>query len=107
MRPPADCATIPGMEAVRETRPIWLLMRMERDEFGQDDDCAEVGMFWERAPAVEERDRLTKLNDAPAVHYEIVRATTTIVYPDDESPPWVPDPERWKKRGYEQPPEDA
>jgi hypothetical protein len=58
-------------------------------------------MFWERALAVEERERLTRLNDAAAVHYEVIETTATVVYLDDESPPWVADPDRLKKRGYE------
>lgn len=91
------------MDAIREARPVWFLMRFERDEFGRDDECAEVGMFWAEARAVDERERLTQLNADAAIHYEIAEATTTVVYPDDESPPWVTDPDRLKKRGYEQP----
>jgi hypothetical protein len=78
-------------------------MRFERDEEGRDDDCVEVGTFWEESSAVAEQDRLAALEANPAVHYEVVATEATVVYPDDESSPWVSDPDRWKKRGYERP----
>ncbi len=91
------------MKPIRYTRPVWLLMRFELDEDGRDDDCVEIGSFWERAEAVAERERLAALVESPSVHYELIETEATGVYPDDESPPWISDPDRWKKRGYERP----
>lgn len=48
-----------------------------------------------------ERSRLASTNDDADVVYEIVGGTAHGVYPEDESPPWVDDPERLRKRGYE------
>jgi hypothetical protein len=91
------------MKAIRETRPQWLVMRFERDEHGLDDDCKELASFWERPQAIAERERLARLNTNPPAHYEVIEVEVTVAFPDDEPPPWVSDPDRWKKRGYERP----
>ena len=84
------------------TRPVWLVVRSERDEHRLDDDQEEVASYWERPLAIAERERLTRLNTEPAAHYEVIEVEATVVYPDDERPPWASDPDLRKKRGYEQ-----
>ena len=91
------------MKATHYRRPIWLVMRFERDEDGRDDDCVQVGGFWDQPTAVAEQQRLAVLEKNPDVHYEIIATEAAGVYPNDEAPPWESDPDRWKKRGYEPP----
>ena len=33
-------------------------------------------------------------------YYVVIESETTVVYPSDESPPWILDPSRFKKRGH-------
>ena len=94
------------VQGIRETRPVWWVMRFERDEHGLADDAKEVARCWNRSEADAERDRLAGANADAAVHYEVIEVEATFVYPEDESPPWISDPDRWKKRGYERPPSD-
>jgi hypothetical protein len=37
------------------------------------------------------------------IRYEALMIEATVVHPADESPPWVPDPDRLRRRGYELP----
>jgi hypothetical protein len=89
------------VKAIRAERPTWFVMRMERDEHGTEDGFLEPGFFWHEAEAFAERERLERLNADPEARYVVIDATASVVYPDDESPPWVSDPDRLKKRGYE------
>jgi hypothetical protein len=90
------------VEAIRAERPTWSVMRMERDEHGTEDGFLESGVFWDESQAVVEQERLERLNADPKSRYVVIEATASVVYPSDESPPWVSDPERLKRRGYEQ-----
>ena len=92
------------VKARRETRPSWSVMRLNRDENGIEDGSLEAGFFWDDSLAETERERLEGLNADPAVRYVVIEAAASVVYPDDESPPWVAGLD-WKKRGYEQPPD--
>ncbi len=92
-----------SVEGIRETRPLWLVVRFERDDYGLDDNSVDIASFWDRAEALAERDRLESTNIDPTAHHEIIEAEATVVYPSDEAPPWVPDADRLKKRGYEDP----
>jgi hypothetical protein len=53
-----------------------------------------------------ERERLNAMSGGSEVHHEVVTAEATVVYPADELPPWMHDPDRLKRRGYEDPPAD-
>lgn len=77
-------------------------MRFWKDEDGRDDDAKNVGHFWNEPEAVAEAGRLNESNDDPAVRFEIIEVESSGIYPADENPPWVPDPERLIRRGYEQ-----
>jgi hypothetical protein len=90
------------VDAIRAERPTWLVMRMERDEQGIEDGFLESGLFWDESQAVAEQERLESLNADPKARYVVIEATASVVYPSDESPPWVSDPERLARRGYEQ-----
>jgi len=89
------------MKGIRATRPLWTVFRMERDEFGQDDGAHEAGRFWTEEEALAEQRRLTKENSDPRSYFIAIEVEATVVYPDDEEPPWVDDPDRLKKRGWE------
>ncbi len=78
------------MKATHYRRPIWLVMRFERDEDGRDDDCVQVGGFWDQPTAVAEQQRLAVLEKNPDVHYEIIATEAAGVYPNDEAPPGSP-----------------
>lgn len=91
------------MKGIRATRPLWIVVRTEREEHGLVDDRKELASYWERPLAIAEAERLTQLNTEPAAEYEVIEVEVTLVYPNDEQPPWVSVPDRWKKRGYEQP----
>jgi hypothetical protein len=95
-----------SVEGIRETRPVWTVFRIGQDEHGRDDSFVEIASFWDRAEAVAERERLNGANADVAVYYEVIEAEATVVYPADESPPWVHDPDRLRKRGYEDPQPD-
>jgi hypothetical protein len=92
-----------GVDGTRETRPMWMVMRFKRDERGIDDNWVQVGSFWNETQALTEQAKLDSLSDDPSVHHEVIRTEATVVYPADESPPWVADPDRLAKRGYERP----
>jgi hypothetical protein len=76
------------VESIREARPLWLVMRFERDEDGRDDDCKQVGAFWDEGSAWAERDRRNAETDDPGVRYEVGEAEARVVYWADEPPPW-------------------
>jgi hypothetical protein len=91
-----------SVKGIRETRTLWTVMRVEQDEDGRDDGCVRVGSFWEEPLAVAEQQLLEAANSDPTVRHEVIASEPTVVYPADESPPWVPDPDRLKRRGYEE-----
>jgi hypothetical protein len=91
------------MEGIRYRRPLWTVMRFAEDTDGRMDDAKDVASFWEEAPARDEATRLSQTNDDPTVTYEVVEVEATGVYPADEEPPWVRDPERLVRRGHEKP----
>lgn len=91
------------MEGVRAAHPAWLIQRVEVDERGYDESFLEAGAFWSEEEARSECERLQRLQSDPTTRYEPLMAEGTVVYPADESPPWVPDPDRLRKRGYELP----
>jgi hypothetical protein len=88
------------MKGVRVTRPIWTVYRNVRTEYGED-GAGEFGDFWDEAEAVATRDRLTAENEDDRYRFYVVRAEATVVYPEDEQPPWIDDPDRLKNRGWE------
>jgi hypothetical protein len=92
------------VKAIRETRPVWQVMRMERNEYGIEDGMLQPGFFWNEQEAIAERERLQRLNADSPIHYVVIEGEASVVYPDDEPPPWVADLD-WKKRGYEKPPD--
>ncbi len=92
------------MKGKRESHPIWIVARIEQDERGLDDGYVDCGSFWNEADAIAERDRLDAENTDPAARFVVDRNIATAVYPSDELPPWIDDPDRLKRRGYEMPP---
>jgi hypothetical protein len=86
------------MEGVRFRKPLWTVIRYAD---GRIDDATDVGSFWEEARARDEASRLTQANGDSTVSYEVVEGEASGVYPADENPPWMPDPERLIRRGYE------
>jgi hypothetical protein len=90
-----------GMEGIRFRRPTWTVYRIWTDEDGIDDAIKDMGLFWGEENAVEEAARLNEANEDPDIRFEVIEHVTTGIYPADESPPWVPDPERLARRGYE------
>jgi hypothetical protein len=93
-----------SVKAMRETRSMWSVMRLERDENGMEDGFLAARFVWNESQAVAERERLQGLNADSAVRYVVIEGASSVVYPDDESPPWVADLD-WKKRGHERPPD--
>jgi hypothetical protein len=91
------------VEGIRYRKPVWVVYRFWQNADGIDDDAKDLGLFWDQTGAVEEADRLNRSNTDPAVRYEVLEHEVIGVYPADEKPPWVSDPDRWKKRGYEAP----
>jgi hypothetical protein len=89
------------VEGVRAKHPIWIVGRYERDEDGRTDGYVEVESFWSQEEADRERDRLHALNQNPSAEYVVQEHETTVVYPADEPPPWEPDPDRLRRRGWE------
>lgn len=94
------------MEVTRTTRPQWTVIEMTRDENGWDDGALLLDSFWSEADALGERDRLAALNRDESTYYSVVENEITVVYPSDELPPWMPDLDRLKKRGYDGQPTD-
>ena len=90
-----------SVDAIRATHPAWHICRVEADERGEDEFFMEGGTFWSEAEARSECARLQQIQTNPAVRYEALVAEATVVYPADETPPWVPDPDRLRRRGYE------
>jgi hypothetical protein len=80
-----------------------MVMRFAEDTDGRIDDAKDVASFWEEARARDEASRLNQANRDQTVIYEVVEVEASGVYPADEEPPWVPDPERFSSRGYEDP----
>jgi len=91
------------MHGVRESHPVWTVARIERDENGLDDGCFECASFWHETEAIAERDRLEAANTDQSSRYVIIQSMATVAYPSDELPPWVEDPDRLSRRGYETP----
>jgi hypothetical protein len=91
------------MEGVRATHPLWLIHRVEVDERGDDESFLEAGSFWSEEEARSECERLQGLQPDLTIRYEALTIEATVVHPADESPPWVPDPDRLRRRGYELP----
>jgi hypothetical protein len=79
---------------------VWQLLN---DADGRVDGSKEIESFWEKAQALDEADRLNGANTDRDVFYEAIEAEARGVYPADEPPPWVPDPDRLTRRGYENP----
>jgi hypothetical protein len=94
------------VEGIRETRPVWTVFRFGQDGHGRTDSAVEIASFWDQAEALAERERLSAANTDVAVSYEVIEAEATVVYPADEPPPWVHDPDRLRRRGYEDPQPD-
>lgn len=92
------------MHGIRYQRPVWTVYRMWTNEAGRVDDARDVGTFWEQGRAESEAARLNHANADTAVEYIVSESEATGYYPADEEPPWVSDPDRWRKRGYEGPP---
>lgn len=65
------------------------------------DDWQHVSGHWDEPSARDEASRLNRANDEPSARYDVVQVESRGVYPADESPPWEPDPDRFKSRGYE------
>jgi hypothetical protein len=89
------------MESIRASHPIWEVARVERDDDGRDDGYVACASFWNEADATAERDRLERVNTDESNYFVVVEDIVTVVYPADEEPPWVDDPDRLKRRGYE------
>jgi hypothetical protein len=89
------------MEGIRYRRASWIVWRFWKDDDGRTDDAKVIGGFWNESEAVAEASRLNESNTDPAVWYEVIETEASGVYPADENPPWVPDPERLTRRGYE------
>ena len=89
------------MKGVRYRRAVWEVARLTRDADGFDDDYDACGTFWNQAEANAERDRLQTANTDASSRYEVFQFLITGTYPDDEQPPWIDDPDRLKRRGYE------
>lgn len=90
-----------GVKGIRYRRPRWIVMRFWKDEDGRTDDAKDIGHFWNQPEAVAEANHLNDANDDPAVWFEVIEVEASGIYPADENPPWVPDPERLIRRGYE------
>ena len=91
------------MEGVPFRRPLWTVLRYAEDADGRIDDQKLVGSFWEEGRAREEASRLIQASGDPAVGYAVIQGEASGVYPADENPPWIRDPERLTRRGYEKP----
>jgi hypothetical protein len=78
-----------------------MVTRFWEDADGLTDDAKEIASFWNQREAAAEANRLNHSNTDPAVWYEVIEAEVSGVYPADEKPPWVRDPERLIRRGYE------
>ena len=89
------------MHGIRESHLLWTVARIERDENGLDDGYVECASFWHQSHAIAERDRLEAANKDESFYCVIDESTATVVYPSDELPPWIEDPGRLKRRGYE------
>jgi hypothetical protein len=70
---------------------------------GEDESFLEAGAFWSEEEAQSECERLQGLQTDLTIRYEALMIEATVVHPADESPPWVPDPDRLRRRGYELP----
>jgi hypothetical protein len=77
-------------------------MRFWEDENGLTEESRHLGSFWDKAEAVGELDRLRESTDDSSTTYEVIEVDASGVYPADETPPWVHDPDRLHRRGYEQ-----
>ena len=82
---------------------MWEVACVTQDANGFDDGWVECGTFWNEAEAHAERDRLQAANTDTSSRYEVIELISTGIYPDDEHPPWIDDPDRLKRRGYEGP----
>ena len=91
------------VDGIRASHPLWIVYRVEEDSDGRTDGVVDCGSFWTEAEAVTERDRLQTATTEERLTYEVIENVATVVYPADEPPPWVADPDRLKRRGYEQP----
>lgn len=89
------------MRGIRFSRPLWTVALIERDKDGRDDGWVECNVFWNEADAIAERDRLAEANTDVSFYYVVSDDMATGVYPADETPPWIQDPDRLKERGYE------
>jgi hypothetical protein len=89
------------MKSIRASHPIWEVARIERDKDGRDDGYVVCGLHWNEADAAVERDRLERENTDDSFYFVVAEETVTVAYPADEHPPWVDDPDRLKRRGYE------
>jgi len=88
------------MNGIGFTRPVWTVLCNVRTDYGEDGAGA-FGTFWDEAEAEATRDRLAREKDDDNYIFYVVRTEASGVYPDDEQPPWVDDPDRLKKRGWE------
>jgi hypothetical protein len=93
-----------SVRGIRYQRPVWTVYRMWTNDEGRVDDARDVGKFWEQSRAESAAARLNDANTDPAVEYIVSESEAFGYYPADEEPPWVSDPDRRKKRGYEAPP---
>jgi hypothetical protein len=89
------------MESIRASHLHWEVARIERDKDGRDDGYVVCASYWNEADATAERERLDRGNTDESYYFVVVEQLVTVVYPADEQPPWVDDPDRLKRRGYE------
>jgi len=87
----------------RAQRDQWTVFEMERDEDGRDDGAIFIKSYWHESEARSECNRLSAMCVDESRHYVVIKNEVSVVYPSDESPPWVPHPDRLKKRGWEDP----
>jgi hypothetical protein len=92
---------IQSMKGIRASHPIWTVARVDRDEYGRDDGYTELASYWNAAEAKRERDRLEAANTDDSCYFVVTESVATVVYPEDEAPPWIDHPDRLKNRGYE------
>jgi hypothetical protein len=94
---------IRGVRGIRYQRPVWAVYLFRTNDEGRIDDARDTGTFWGQSRAESEAARLRDANTDPAVDL-VSEEEAAGYYPDDEEPPWVSDPDGWRKRGYEAPP---
>jgi hypothetical protein len=91
------------VEGIRFRRPCWIVWSFWKDEDGRTDDAKIIGRFWGHSEALAEMNRQNEANTDESAWFEVTETEASGVYPADEKPPWVPDPDRLARRGYERP----